>query len=287
MKATFLYNILLSIIVVTPVYTMERHIIALHKPLTHQPVYEENTHLSEYKQLNLSYDLLNKIFASCSHTERHIAGLTCKQFYCAAHINELHKFVCHDFVIGDKKEKAAFFKTFIEQNNPRLIQSLLKHARKEASDAVHIELGDPAQLKAEKEYRQQKHIQKNYLTPLLIEAIQQKNTTMIAQLSTENTDPTVLDSYYATIRYNKHQKLRTAAAICGIFVFIVISGAIGIGLAKLTCHNKWPGTICFFSCNGTPMSIRADSCHPTGCNMSCGGSEPIPIPCGLNCRENL
>jgi len=139
-------------------------------------------------------DAFDKVSAYCTHTSRCNLQLTCKQFYCAASINNLHKLVTHDFVIGDYQEKAAFFKALIKTNNPDLVKPFVYHANQQAKEYVY-QFAQFAHLSS-LTHSPTEYIQKFYLNPLLKEAIKQDNEIMIKRLALENVDKEKIKKYY-------------------------------------------------------------------------------------------
>ena len=128
------------------------------------------------------FDVFNKISAYCSHTTRYTLRLVCKQFYCAASINNLSNLVMYDFIIGDEKEKTKFFKALIKTNNPQLITPLVQYAKKEAQ---HYELKNALYETDPTTSISKKYVQDYYFHPLLEEAIKQENDIIIERLKQE------------------------------------------------------------------------------------------------------
>lgn len=178
MKTNGLYTLMIVMtITATQTYAMELVDIS-QKPsykLLLNNLNNKDLLLNLPKNTNDAYD---KIAAYCSHTGRCILQLTCKHFYQAASINNLDKLVKHNFNIGDKKEKNAFFKALIQSNNPLLITSLLQHAQKEAQ---HYKLENLTNELCPN-YTEEEYILHFYLQPLLIESISQNNSIMTSKL---------------------------------------------------------------------------------------------------------
>ena len=174
-----------------------------------KPFYKSlsNDSIVQLKLPKDTHDLFNKISAYCLHTTRCVLQLTCKQFYYSASLNNLDNLVLHNFIIGDEKEKAAFFKALIKTSNPKLITPLLQHAKKEAGsynfeNAIQkIDLDD---------YTQKEYIQNSYLNPLLKEALEQENSIMIDRLKQENINTDIIDD---------HNNQLTTLEVCLLFLF--------------------------------------------------------------------
>jgi len=190
------------------------------------------TKLESNKQIPLKDELLSRIFAVCSHNTRCAIELTCKQFYNTASIHQLNKLVIYNFVIGDDKEKVAFFKALIKTSNPKLITSLLHHAKKEAEsydfiqpDVVCINLESP-------ESTQKNYIQDRYFNPLVKEALKQENMFMIERLESEKFDTTLIKKYKSEKHDHRH---RTTAFALSVLTSISIFGGL---FTYIAIHNS-------------------------------------------------
>ncbi|HEX4069325.1 MAG TPA: hypothetical protein VHX42_04460 [Candidatus Babeliales bacterium] len=198
-----------------------------------------------YKNQILPDDIFDKIIAYSSREVRKNLKEVCTQLAYLTSINRLDKFIIHDFVIGDKKERTIFFEKLIKTNNPDLITSIITHAKKEAvaqkyfiPDTVFISI-DPEEKKHQKEIQKQqkKEYTKNiYLTPLLEEAIKQHNDTMIKRLETENIDQNII---------RKHREGRTitkfAISIVAVVLTSVVGGAIAFSYIQSHCTYNFYG----------------------------------------------
>jgi hypothetical protein len=175
-------------------------------------------------QLKLPNDILDKIIAYSSHNARRQLKETCKQLSILTSINRLNNFITHNFYIGDKKEKKAFFKALIKTSNPDLITTTMRYA-KQKTELHNFVLEDAVSIDLEStDFIQKEYIQKCYLNPLLEEALKQDNTIMIERLKKEGHDDEIFEKY----RHKKEQNYRgiclvtsLGTAMLGLFSFAI------------------------------------------------------------------
>jgi hypothetical protein len=208
--------------------------------------------------LNLPTEVIDKIIVYSKNYQN--IKKTCQQFNFLSSINRLNNFIRHDFIIDNKKikpniifsangvvitddltitdgkEKSAFFKAFIKNNNPELIPIIYAYAEKKAqsssndatSDAVCITI-DPAEKKREEEKQREKekiYIQENYLHPLLQEALEQNNTIMKEKLTQYDRENTVSKAYKILLCDRRASLARCASCFtcCGLISLSIAAG---------------------------------------------------------------
>lgn len=211
-----------------------------------QSYYQSLTHhKSHYRNEILPNDVLDKIIAYCSHNTRKNLKEVCTQLAFLTSIKRLDKFVIHDFIIGDEKEKAAFFTTLITTSKPHLITTIMKYAEKEAKAKLNNSIPDAICITLEPEKEKEKeYIQKHYLNPLLEEAIHQDNDTMIYKITENDPNNPLLEEYYEKL-WKKRRRIgwRIAQIVCAIPISLAtIAGFFTVvAFAVIDCSNATRG----------------------------------------------
>ncbi len=233
--------------------TLSQHFLAIAMGQTlffnNQSHYQPFSHHKiHYRNQILPNDVLDKIIAYCPHNTRKNLKEVCTQLAFLTSINRLNKFIIHDFIIGDEKEKAAFFTTLIKTSKPHLITTIIKYAEQKAKtynfmpeDVVCITPEDAMFITLEPE---QEYIQKHYLNPLLEEALHQDNDRMIHKLTENDPNNPLLEEYYEKLckkRIRMGWRIARYACAMPIALATIAGFFTVVAFAIIDCSNTTRG----------------------------------------------